>query len=109
MMLLEAADLDLHISVLDPDENAPAAMLARSFTRGDFRDEETVYRFGKNKDVMTIEIENVNTRALTRLRDEGVEVYPQPEVISLIQDKGRQKQFYIDHHIPTADFILVEN
>jgi 5-(carboxyamino)imidazole ribonucleotide synthase len=40
---------------------------------------------------------------------QGKKVFPQPEVIELIQDKRTQKKFYRDHGIPTAEFVLVEN
>jgi len=35
-------------------------------------------------------------------------VYPQPEVLRKIQDKGIQKAFYQAHHIPTADFKIYD-
>jgi 5-(carboxyamino)imidazole ribonucleotide synthase len=57
--------------------------------------------------VLTIEIEHVNVEALFRLESEGLRVYPNPEAIRIIQDKGLQKEFYRQHQIPTADFRLV--
>jgi 5-(carboxyamino)imidazole ribonucleotide synthase len=51
----------------------------------------------------------VNTDALKALEAKGKRVYPQPSVIELIQDKRRQKQFYVESGIPTAPFTLVEN
>jgi 5-(carboxyamino)imidazole ribonucleotide synthase len=109
MLLQDAIGLDLDIAVLDPDEHAPCRRITNSFTRGDFRDEQTVYDFGKSMDVLTIEIENVNTNALKRLEKEGKKVFPQPHVIELIQDKGLQKLFYKEHEVPTAEFVLIEN
>ena len=47
--------------------------------------------------------------ALEALEREGKKVFPQPHVIRLIQDKRTQKQFYKDHGLPTADFILTED
>ncbi len=109
-MLLQAAiDFDLRPAVLDPDPDAPCAAIAPRFVVGSFRDFETVYQFGRNLDLLTIEIESVNLDALKRLRDEGVKVFPQPEVVELIQDKRRQKQFFRENHLPTSDFVLTEN
>jgi 5-(carboxyamino)imidazole ribonucleotide synthase len=108
-MLIQAGiNLDLNFQVLDPDPQAPCAGLAR-FTQGKLTDYETVLAFGKNCDVITIEIENVNTKALTELEKAGKKVFPQPHVIELIQDKRVQKKFFLDHDIPTAPFILVNN
>lgn len=109
-MLIQAGiDLNLNIHILDPDENAPCKPLAKSFTQGDLWDFDTVYAFGKTVDVITIEIENVNIDALKKLKAEGKRVYPQPEVLEIIQDKRTQKAFYKKNHIPTSDFVLLEN
>jgi 5-(carboxyamino)imidazole ribonucleotide synthase len=109
MLLQAAADLDLNIAVLDPDPEAPCASLVKEFQKGDLTDYQTVYNFGKGRDLITIEIENVNTEALEDLVKEGVKVYPQPEQIKLIQDKRLQKKFYQERSIPTADFILINS
>lgn len=108
MLLQSAIDLNLYVSVLDADPHAPCQPLAHQFTLGSPTDFDTVYRFGQTVDVLTIEIENVNVDALEKLQSEGKKVYPQPAVIRTIQDKRLQKQFYREHRIPTADFILTE-
>lgn len=109
MLIQSAIDLDLNIHILDPDPDAPCMHLCKRFTQGEFTDYETVLNFGKDLDILTIEIENVNIEALKKLRDMGKKVYPQPEVIELIQDKRTQKEFYKKNNIPTADFVLTEN
>jgi len=65
--------------------------------------------FGESCNLITIEIENVNTLALRDLAAQGKQVYPQPHLIELIQDKRAQKQFFHDHEIPTAEFVLTES
>lgn len=108
-MLIQAGiNLDLNFHVLDPDAQAPCAGIAR-FTQGKLTDYETVMAFGKTCDIITIEIENVNTKALIDLEKAGKKVFPQPAVIELIQDKRVQKQFFADNQIPTAPFVLVNN
>jgi 5-(carboxyamino)imidazole ribonucleotide synthase len=109
MLIQEAVNFNLDTAVLDPDTNAPCKSLCSEFTAGSLSDFDTVYNFGKNKDVVTIEFEHVNADALQRLHDEGVKVYPQPQVIRIVQDKGLQKQFYREHSIPTAPFVLVDS
>ncbi|PSR57278.1 5-(carboxyamino)imidazole ribonucleotide synthase [Adhaeribacter arboris] len=109
-MLLQAGiDLNLYTLILDPDPEAPCKSLCNEFHVGSFADYNTVYTFGKKCDVVTIEIEHVNTEALLRLKQEGVRVFPEPEVIKIIQDKGLQKEFYRQHGIPTAAFRLLQN
>lgn len=109
MLLQEAANWDVKIAVLDPAVDAPCAHLTHEFIQGNFKDFDTVYQFGKGKDIVTIEFEDVNADALEALEKEGVKVYPQPSVLKVIKDKGAQKLFYQEHNIPTAPFVLVEN
>lgn len=108
MLIQSGIDFNVSFSVLDPDINAPCATLGR-FQPGRLTDYDTVLKFGEECDVITIEIERVNTDALSELVRRGKKVYPQPNVIALIQDKRSQKIFYRDYGIPTADFVLVEN
>jgi 5-(carboxyamino)imidazole ribonucleotide synthase len=109
-MLLQAAiDLDLHIACLDPDAEASCHQLTSDFHQGSFQDFETVYRFGQAYDVISIEIEHVNIPALKQLEAEGKQVFPQPHILEMIQDKRLQKQFFKDHGFPTADFVLTDN
>jgi 5-(carboxyamino)imidazole ribonucleotide synthase len=108
MLIQSGIDFNLSFSVLDPDANAPCSTLS-VFRAGKLTDYDTVMKFGADCDILTIEIENVNTRALGDLAKQGKKVYPQPDVIELIQDKRVQKKFYQQKGIPTAEFILTEN
>ena len=106
MLIQNSINLNLDISVLDPDKNAPCRHLVKKFVTGSLTDYETVYEFGEDKDLITIEIENVNTEALKKLESEGKKIYPQPHIIELIQDKGLQKMFYQRNDIPSPDFFF---
>ena len=108
MLIQSGVDFNISFSVMDPDPQAPCATLAE-FHHGKLTDYDTVLKFGEGCDVLTIEIENVNTKALQALADQGKRVYPQPHVIELIQDKRTQKTFYRDKGIPTAEFILTDS
>ena len=109
MFIQNGLNYGLEFLVLDPDPEAPCSAIANEFVCADRNDEEAVYKLGKKCDVVTIEIENVSIAALKRLRDEGTPVFPQPEVLEIIRDKGIQKQFYLDNDLPTADFVLVNS
>lgn len=109
MLIQSAINYNQDIHILDPDPNAPCKDIAQHFEVGSLKDFDTVYAFGQGCDVITVEIEAVNTDALQRLADEGKKVFPQPHILKLIQDKREQKQFYLQHGVPTADFILTEN
>mgnify|MGYP000268253708 CR=1 FL=1 len=109
-MLFQASlDLDIHLYFMDPAINAPCSRVSTHFEQGNLSNYDDVYNFGKGKDVVTIEIEHVNTQALKQLEKEGVSVFPQPHIIELIQDKGLQKQFYKENNIPTSDFVFANS
>ncbi|HMQ45951.1 MAG TPA: 5-(carboxyamino)imidazole ribonucleotide synthase [Saprospiraceae bacterium] len=108
-MLGQAASpwhLPLHF--LDQAADFPAAAVG-AITVGDFRQYADVLAFGRQMDVLTIEIEHVNTEALKQLVAEGITVHPAPDKLEIIKDKGLQKLFFEAHGIPTADFQLFEN
>ena len=109
MLLTETRKFDITTKVLDPSADAPCRIACNTFVQGSLTDFDTVYRFGKEVDVLTIEIENVNVDALKELQSEGVKVYPTPQTIELIQNKATQKQFYATHNIPTAPFHRFES
>ena len=109
MLLTETRKFDITTKVLDPSADAPCRIACNTFVQGSLTDFDTVYNFGKEVDVLTIEIENVNVDALKKLQSEGVKVYPSPQTIELIQNKATQKQFYATHNIPTAPFHRFES
>jgi 5-(carboxyamino)imidazole ribonucleotide synthase len=109
MLLQAAANYTVQTFVLENDEHCPAAHLCHHFTKGDIKDFETVYHFGKNLDAITIEIEAVNIEALEKLETEGVKIYPKPSAIKTIKNKIVQKQFYQAHQIPSPTFVVTQN
>jgi 5-(carboxyamino)imidazole ribonucleotide synthase len=109
MFMQAAMDLDLNLYILDPDISAPCAKHSTQFICGNFNDFDTVFEFGKNMDIITVEIEHVNIEALEKLENSGVKVYPQPSVLRIVQDKGLQKDFYSKNNIPTSPYFLVSN
>ena len=104
MLLAETQKFDIYTAILENNKNAPCAALCNRFVVGDLLDFDAVYNFGKTVDLLTIEIENVNLDALDKLENEGLTIYPKPKDLRIIQNKARQKNFYVDHQIPTAEF-----
>ena len=109
MLLNTTRQWDINTHVMDPNELAPARVGSNIFVQGDLMDYQTVVDFGEKVDILTIEIENINAKALADLEKRGVQVYPQAEVIQTIQNKCRQKEFYMNRSIPTAPFQLFDS
>ncbi|GAA4044575.1 5-(carboxyamino)imidazole ribonucleotide synthase [Flavobacterium chungnamense] len=102
MLLTETRKFDIQTLVLEPSEEAPARYSCNAFYKGSLMDYDTVYQFGKMVNLLTIEIENVNLDALDVLESEGLPIFPSPKTLRLIQNKGRQKDFYVENNIPTS-------
>ena len=102
MLLTETRKFDIQTLVLEPSEEAPARYSCNGFYKGSLMDFDTVYQFGKMVDLLTIEIENVNLDALDKLEEEGLPIYPSPKTLRLIQNKGKQKDYYVSNYIPTS-------
>ncbi|MGB8193725.1 MAG: 5-(carboxyamino)imidazole ribonucleotide synthase [Chitinophagaceae bacterium] len=109
MLLQAAANYPVETYVLENDPECPAAHLCHHFTQGDIRNEEDVYRFGKELNAIVIEIESVNEDALEKLEAEGVKIYPKPSALRIIKNKILQKEFYKTNEIPTASFVVTQS
>ena len=109
MLIQSAISYDARIEVMENSDDAPCSSIASKYVKGDITNFDDVLKFGTDKHVLTVEIENVNIEALEELERKGVKVFPQPSVLKIIKDKGLQKKFYADNNIPTAEFRLTEN
>lgn len=109
-MLFEAGSpLNINYSFIEAKKDCPAHLVCKNLILGSLQDEEKIKELAAKSDVISFEIEHVNVGALQRLEEQGKKIIPQPGVLSVIQDKGLQKQFYKDHNIPTLDFQLAES
>jgi 5-(carboxyamino)imidazole ribonucleotide synthase len=108
MMLYTTRKWDIQTYVMDTDDTAPAFEGCTVFFEGDIMDYEAVMEFGRQVDVLTIEIENVNVQALEDLEAEGIAVSPSASVLKKIRNKAIQKSFYKEQNIPTAAFQVLE-
>ncbi|MDP9230427.1 MAG: 5-(carboxyamino)imidazole ribonucleotide synthase [Bacteroidota bacterium] len=109
MLLQAAANYHVETWLMENDNECPAAHLCHHFIKGDIKEFDAVYNFGKQVDSLTIEIENVNVEALEKLEQEGLKIFPKPSVLKIIKNKILQKQYYRDLEIPTAGFCITNN
>lgn len=109
MLASAAAPWGLETWILDPALDCPASLSGGHVVAGNFKNYQDVYDFGKQVDFITYEIESINTEALKQLKAEGKIVRPDPDILELIQDKQLQKEFYQEHHIPSATFQVYQS
>jgi 5-(carboxyamino)imidazole ribonucleotide synthase len=106
MLALAASNWNVKTFILDKDDHCPASSSCTFLFKGDQLKYDDVYRFGQLVDVLTLELENVNINALKKLKQEGKRIFPDPEKLEIIQDKGLQKQFYEKIKVPSSSFSL---
>lgn len=108
MMLEESLRLNVEFNVLDAPD-CPCSSLAHQHISGSLMDADAIRKLAAISDVLTYEIEHVNTQVLMELEKEGKEIIPSPRILEIINDKGLQKQFFTEQGIPTASYVLVES
>ncbi len=108
LMLGEAArKLGIHsVTVLDPMPNCPASVVAEQI-EGSLKDADALRQLVERADVLTYEIEHINTQALAELEEQGAKIYPAPSLLSIIQNKYAQKVFLEKQGIPVAPFLAI--
>ena len=104
MLLSESNRYDIFSKVLDPNPNAPCSTIANEFTVGDLTNYQDVINFCEDVDVVTVEIENVNSDALAFLESKGKKVFPSASTLKTIQNKSIQKDFYKNNNLPTSKY-----
>ncbi len=109
-MLIEASrPLNFHYHILENDAHCPASHLADKVIVGKLTDDTKIRELAESTDVITYEIEHVNSETLLDLEAKGKLIIPSPKALQIIQDKGKQKQFYSKHFIKTAPYYIVNS
>lgn len=109
-MLIEASRTwNVTYTVLENDTQCPASAVADTVITGSLKDAEAIRRLAQDCDVLTFEIEHINSDALIEIEESGKTVIPSARALKTIQDKGVQKLFYREHSIPTAEFTICDN
>lgn len=105
-MLVEAANrLNIRTVVLDaPQSPAKQINAASEHVDGSFSDPQAIVKLAEKCDILTAEIEHIDTEILETLQiQKTVIVQPSPFTIRTIQDKYFQKQHLLRNSIPTPD------
>ena len=108
MMIYRSKKLGFRFASLD-SADAPARALSDTFIEGSLKDAAALERLAASCDLMTYEIEHINTDALDDLYARGKAMHPSPSVLRVIQDKLSQKELFAKKGIPTAPFFAEED
>ena len=117
-MLVEAANrLCLKTVILD-QENSPAKQInsTQDHLTGSFANSDDIRKLAVKCDILTTEIEHVDTAVLKELDGTAIGISgdrlvicPSPDTIAVIKDKYLQKRHLINGGIAVAEMCLIEN
>ncbi|KAF2850310.1 phosphoribosylaminoimidazole carboxylase [Plenodomus tracheiphilus IPT5] len=108
-MLIEAANrLNVQVNILDAAASPAKQISAHSgHIEGSFKDAAAVKQLAQSCDVVTVEIEHVDTQMLEEVAGQVV-VEPSWKTLRIIKDKFAQKAYLKHHGVDVADSIDLE-
>ena len=108
-MLVEAANqLRIPVNVLDVGHSSAKQVSSiGTHVEGSFKDREAIKKLAAVSDVVTVEIEHVDTTILEEISSTVV-VQPSWKTIRTIQDKYAQKEYLHEYGVATAKSVQLE-
>jgi 5-(carboxyamino)imidazole ribonucleotide synthase len=106
MTALAARAMGYRVQVLDPDPRCAASPVVERVVVARFDDAAGAAELARECDVITIEIEQISPAALEAARAHAP-VRPSPEILRMVQHRGRQKQWLAEHGFPVGAHALV--
>ncbi|TAE32414.1 MAG: 5-(carboxyamino)imidazole ribonucleotide synthase [Alphaproteobacteria bacterium] len=108
MMAMAAASLGYHVHIFTPEEDCPAAEVARYVTVAPYEDLAAVEAFAHSVDVMTLEFENIPYKA-AQAAQAVKPFYPSPDIVACAQHRGREKQCATDAGVETPNYQIADS
>lgn len=103
MLAFSASKMGFKVVALGSSPSCPISTHVHRLIVGSPLDAHSILELGNVSDVVTVEIENVSTEALKELSLHRP-VHPSPDVLELMNDKLRQRQFLRSMGFPIPDF-----
>ena len=115
LLTTAANDRNIPIAILDRDDS-PAKQInaTKDNVSGSFSNPEDIRKLARRCDILTVEIEHVDTYVLEQIERESeaegkkIEIQPSWETIRIIQDKFLQKERLMKNNIKVAQSIPIE-
>ncbi|KAF2640042.1 phosphoribosylaminoimidazole carboxylase [Massarina eburnea CBS 473.64] len=108
MLIAAANNLNIQVNVLDA-ANSPAKQVSAhdGHIEGSFKDAAAVKKLAQSCDVVTVEIEHVDTHMLEEVAGQ-VSVEPSWKTLRTIKDKYAQKLYLKEHGVAVAESVDLE-
>ena len=108
MLASAAKKLNIKTIVYCDDRNAPAQNFSDDFICGNYQDFEKIKEFTNKSDLVTFEFENIPFGTLKKI-NELKQVFPNPEINKIIQNRLTEKDFVNKLNIKTTKYKLIKN
>ena len=108
MLASAAKKLNIKTIVYCDDRNAPAQNFSDDFICGNYQDFEKIKEFTNKSDLVTFEFENIPFGTLKKI-NELKQVFPNPEINKIIQNRLTEKDFLNKLNIKTTKYKLIKN
>jgi phosphoribosylaminoimidazole carboxylase PurK protein len=115
MMLTQSAyQLGFRVAILEKSMDCPAYSVLNlaqdKFIEGELSDYKKLLELANNSDVLTFEIEHIDTEVLTKLEAQtGKVIFPSPKILDIINDKFTQKTFLKKACSPLGKFEAIRS
>jgi 5-(carboxyamino)imidazole ribonucleotide synthase len=106
MTAMTARTMGYRVRVMDPEPECPASFVVDETVAGKWDDVAAAQRLARGADAVTIEIEQIDVDALSKVADLAP-LRPGVEPIRIIQDKTLQKTWLAENGFPVGPFRVV--
>jgi len=108
MFVVAARSMGYEVIVLDPDAQSPAGGLASEHLARAYDDRKALDYLARHCAVVTTEFENIPADTLAYLA-QTVAVHPSADALQVAQHRLREKEFFRQLGLDTADFLAIES
>ena len=109
MFALAARAMGYRVHTYSPDHDSPAGQVSDVEVTAPYDDLDAVRSFARSVDVVTFEFENVSSVVADVCSGLGVPVRPSAKVLSVAQQRLREKGFLSQSGLPVPDFLPVRS
>ena len=110
MMALAASPYGIDVHIYSESESDPAAQVVSHFHPGRLNDPKGLEKFLSSCDIVTFESEFINSNLLQTLSEKTKTlIFPNPQLMGVLQDRLSQKQLLLQYKIPTAEFCKIQD
>ncbi len=103
MTAMAARSLGYRVQVMDPDPSCPARFVVDACFVGSWDDAKAASDLARGSDVITLEIEQISIASL-EAAERHAPVRPSKEILAMVQDRIRQKNWLSDQGFPVGPY-----